>query len=173
MKYLIPFMIAGSLMAAADQSNIGWGPFSLELTSAANAPQTEKKAILDDKIGYAIASKQRIVLTLVTEELGKKGEKIATAKQVTLEPYILGLNSKGQPILRGNVVKVEEIKDTSNNSSNSWKGFFTTFKPGTSLKAINVNKISNIEVLSGDFFNPPAKIDDAYLRDLQTVKYRL
>ncbi|MFN4174704.1 MAG: hypothetical protein ACK4HV_06340, partial [Parachlamydiaceae bacterium] len=104
MKYLLSLIIFGSLFAATEQA-VSYGPFSLELTGASKSIN-DRRALLDDPINYAIASKQRIGLTVELDEKWAKGD--AAFKKIIVEPYVFGLDKKGQPVLRGNII-AEEI----------------------------------------------------------------
>ncbi|MFN4174705.1 MAG: hypothetical protein ACK4HV_06345, partial [Parachlamydiaceae bacterium] len=44
-------------------------------------------------------------------------------------------------------------------------------KPG--VNSINLKSIKKVEVLRGDFFNPPSKIDPSFQKDLESISQKL
>ncbi len=168
MKYLLSLIVFGSLFAATEQA-VSYGPFSLELTGATKTVN-DRRALLDDPINYAIASKQRIGLTVELDEKWAKGD--TAFKKIIVEPYVFGLDKKGQPVLRGNIVGEEIVTETTNPNGSTLKGMIVYLKkPG--VNSINLKSIKKVEVLRGDFFNPPSTIDPSYQNDLESISQKL
>ena len=168
MKYLLSLIVFGSLFAATEQA-VTYGPFSLELTGATKSVN-DRRALLDDPINYAIASKQRLGLTVELDEKWAKGD--AAVKRIIVEPYVFGLDRKGQPVLRGNIVGEEMVTETTNPNGSTLKGMIVYLKkPG--VNSINLKSIKKVEVIRGDFFNPPATIDASYQNDLDSISQKL
>lgn len=167
MKYLLSLIVFGSLFATTEQA-VSYGPFSLELTGATQS-LNDRRAFLDDVVNYAIASKQRLGLTVELDEKWAKGD--AATKRLIVEPYVFGLDRKGQPVLRGNIVG-EEVTTEKVTPYGNFKGMIVYLqKPG--VNSINLKSIKKIEVLRGDFFNPPATLDASYQKDLDTINQKL
>lgn len=168
MKYLLSLIVFGSLFAATDQA-VTYGPFSLELTGATQSIN-DRRALLDDPINYAIASKQRIGLIVELDEKWAKGD--TAVKKLIVEPYVFGLDRKGQPVLRGNIVGEEVSTETTTPNGSTLKGMIVYLKkPG--VNSINLKAIKKVEVLRGDFFNPPSTVDPSYQKDLETINQKL
>lgn len=83
------------------------GLFCLQVQGFIN---TNRAVALDNPACYAMTSKKAIVMTVAIDEAINNQTYMNYIKKLTLEPYIYGIDRNQQPVLCGNIVRVEILK---------------------------------------------------------------
>ncbi len=157
-----------SSLAIVDAISFDLGPFSLQFGGYSRDYRIAHRNALDGPICFAIAHKTRLEVTLeVIETVSSKEQKFIT-KNLVIEPYAFGVSNDDRPILQGNIVKEELIKevtvkfgedrfDISNPSSkSSLKDKFATIFSSAKIKDLDISKVIHITIIPDVHFEAPS-----------------
>lgn len=138
------------------------GPFDLSFNGGHGGSYSEQ-------ICNAIHDQRQLVVTVEGREIVSDREQKIVTRTLLIEPYAYGVDAKGNPILRGNVVRDDLVKemtvkygeeqfektDMENNQENqdSSSGLFRTGK-----EDLDIRKITEIRVVEDSHFDAPSSI---------------
>ena len=173
-KFMLATLIFFSASALnADGLGIELGPFSLSLQGDFEGePIRDRRSILDSPLCIAISEQKQMEFVVEEENVTSKSETVYVRKAITIEPYLFGINRKGQPVLYGNIVAQKNIKevttkygdentsDTKEKKKGFFSGLFSSKKDKNKVSTINLRKVSGIRVLEDSHFEAPKDIDD-------------
>jgi len=99
------------------QIDVGIGPFSLQVfpqrVPVMGQPNVYvHPAMIEHPICYAIQS-QKLLEMVVKTSTTEKNERKIVIKRIRVEPYVFGIGKNGQPIIQGNVVAENLIKEVT------------------------------------------------------------
>jgi hypothetical protein len=163
------------------------GPFQFQLESpipmrVENSPNrfhrgkvNNDRNMIDRPICHAIENQKQIEVSMaVREEIGAKESKI-TFKKVIINPYQLGINQQGQPVLQGDIVDTKIIKEISikygdekyknddskrrGRYSGQLRSFSKNQKNNGNEKGIDINSVRIVNVIEDSHFDIPKDID--------------
>lgn len=103
-------------MGAYTESAIGLeiqvGPAQLSLQGPPG-PANFQRNFFDRKICYAIENHARLELFIGSKDETSDKETKVTVKKITIDPYLFGIDPEGRPVLQGNVINSEVIKEVT------------------------------------------------------------
>lgn len=128
-------------------------------------------------ICYAIAHRKLLNIVVETEEVLSKDESVITIEQITIEPYLFGRDQDNKPVIRGNIVASEFIKETTiklgkkladanriNSEKIKKKGFFSNLfsskRDKSSYDTVNLRNVLEIQVIQPSRFELPKNLAD-------------
>lgn len=176
-----------SMSVWAQGFDIQLGPFELNLQGV-NIPAVRVRNSTDP-ICYAIAHRNLLEMIMELNDKVSDNEFKKTIKKVTVQPYLFGKNKEGQPILRGNVVAENMLKEITikygeeadedgeqverkQEDGGYFSGWFHRApkepkKDG--VNTINVRKVTRFRVIEGSTFDPPKDYKEIFKEDVAEV----
>jgi len=171
---LISALCFGANAVNAVSADIKVGPAELQLR-APPGPANLHRNFLDRKICRAIQIQSRLEVFIGSKEESSPTETKVTIKRVVIEPYLFGIGQRGQPILQGNVISSEVIKEVNIKYSDvKYKNEEMQRGPGPQGRrgnqpppppeqknegGVNFADVTSIRVLETEKFNVPKDID--------------
>jgi hypothetical protein len=134
----------------------------------------------EDPICYAISRQKRLEIVTEDEQSPSENQLVFTVTRTVVEPYAYGLNPMGQPILYGNIIEDEMMKEVTvkfgekyneNNKRQGRKGFFSRFFRSSDKNSNDDNnfvRVNDVRVLNSKF-DIPEKLDDKFKKDFKHV----
>lgn len=163
---LLTMLMLGST-AAIDGIVFDLGPFNLQFGGYSKAYRVAHRNALDGPICFAIQHRNQLEITLeIVETVSSKEQKIIT-KNLVIEPYAFGVSEDDKPILQGNVVKEELVKEVTlkygedqfevekSSSKSEWKGSFSGIFSSSKTKDLDISKILHISLIPDVHFEAP------------------
>ena len=148
------------------------GPFSLQLGEGVHA---DRVTILDTPVCHAIRAHKQIEVILEIREKVNDQEFSSTIKKVIVEPYLLGIDSSGRPVLKGNIVKEDVLKEVSvkypqmkKGKEGVLSGFFNYTGESGEKNVIAIDQIRDVEVLQDSSVKVPDNLQDL-AKDIQVL----
>jgi|GEM_PF-3037331 len=170
MKYL-SFLLLGTCFFTgsiqAEGLGINLGPFSLQFNVGDSYYADDYDDVLDSPICFAITNRKRLGIILESKEKINTREIKISTKKLVIEPYAFGITKDGKPVLNGNIISENLIKEvtvkfgedqvdnTGNWSNKSENGFFSGLFKSDKSQTINIEKVSNLYVMSKSTFDAP------------------
>lgn len=158
-------LFAGSLVA--QDFNFSLGPFSMQFNVDGSYYAHDHKDILDSPLCYAISNQKQLDLVVESKEKIDSKEMKFVTKRLVIEPYAFGMTRDGKPVVQGNVVKETLLKEVTvkfgeeqKEDASSWSGkkeggFFSGLFKSNHTQTIEIQKISNLYVISDSHFDLP------------------
>lgn len=138
------------------------GPFDLSFNGGHGDTYSEQ-------ICNAIHDQRQLVVTVEGREIVNDKEQKIVIRTLLIDPYAYGIDAKGYPILRGNVVKDDLVKEVTvkygeeqfeemdikdnQEDQNSSSGLFSTGK-----EDLDIRKVTEIRVVEDSHFDAPSSI---------------
>jgi len=123
---------------------------------------------LDNPICFSMASRRTMTMTVEIDEAINNQTFINYIKRFTFEPYLYGIDRNQQPVLCGNIVRVEILRQTNRTYGQSQvvnalnlPVMFTgmvTWMQGQTTTPVNVWKVLQVQNTQGVGFIPQQQI---------------
>lgn len=167
--FSLPFILAPLAVSAF---GIQIGPFSLQLGKEVHA---DRVSILDTPVCHAIRNHKQIEVILEIKEKVNDQEFSSVIKKVLVEPYLLGIDQTGQPVLKGNIVKEDVLKDVNvkypqmkRGKEGVLSGFFHFTGKGGETNVINIDQIRDVQVIQDSSVKVPDNLQEL-AKDIQVL----
>ena len=167
--FSLPFILA-PLTATAFGIQIG--PFSLQLGEDVRA---DRFSILDTPICHAIRAHKQVEVILEIKDKLNDQEFSSIIKKVIVEPYLLGIDQTGRPILKGNIVKEEVLKEVTvkypqmkKGQEGVLSGFFNFTGKSGEKNVIGIDQIRDVQVLQDSSVQVPDNLQEL-AKDIQVL----
>lgn len=148
------------------------GPFSLQVGDGVHA---DRVSILDTPVCHAIRTHRQIEVILELNEKVNEQEFSSIIKKVVVEPYVLGIDSSGRPVLKGNIVKEDVLKEINvkypqikKGTEGVLSGYFNYTTSNGEKNTINIDQIRDVQVLQQTSVKVPDNLQDL-AKDLQVL----
>ena len=158
------------LTASAFQLQLG--PFSLQVGEGVHA---DRVSILDTPVCHAIRTHRQIEVILELNQKVNEQEFSSTIKKVVVEPYVLGVDPSGRPVLKGNIVKEDILKEVNvkypqikQGKEGVLSGYFNYTTSSGEKNVINIDQIRDVQVLQQTNVQVPDNLQDL-AKDLQVL----
>ena len=187
MKKLI---ILANLICVTSLSAMGFdfqlGPFNMQFGIASPL----SKEFVDTPICYAISHQNQLEIIVVGKERPSPNEIKITSKRIVIEPYAFGFNSDRQPILEGNLVEAEMLKEVSikygeknryqkkmdddqesfeHEKEGFFSGFFKSRKSKSNFYTVDIRQVKEINVIENSHFEIPKNFDETFKDEMEEV----
>lgn len=138
------------------------GPFSIELGGGIHA---DRGRILGNPVCHAIKNHKQMEVVLVVDTKVNDQEFSSVTKKVLFEPYLVGVDVSGIPVLKGNILKEEILKEVSvkyaKGSEEVEKRPFFTFSTQDGEKGtINFDQIRGVRIIPDSNVEVPDNLKD-------------
>lgn len=113
----------------------------------------------------------------------KSGDEKIITKKITVEPYLYGLDASGRPIIKGNIVSENVLKEVSikygekkngNGANGKDKSVFSAIfrSTGNGVATMNLDRVAEIRMIEQSHFNPPENYAEIFKGDVVTSRPR-
>lgn len=172
MKHIRLFLLAIIALSSSAFADLGLGvgPFSLRFGASDDGYYSSFEPI-ENPLCFAISDQRQLIVLVEGVDVSNPKEKKISIKKLLVEPYAYGVTANGEPVLRGNVVKENLVKEViiktyddsvQENDNPNWKqydrgffkGWFSSDK-GKNNQTVDISKIRRIQIVEGSHFDIP------------------